>query len=272
MRKEISLVCLLTAFLSCSGMAGSADASPEEIVVSAAISLKGAFEEIGKLCEARDRGVRVLFNFGASGELARQIEGGAPVDIFASASQSDMDEIEKKGLILQGSRVDLGGNSVVLVVPSNPRARIRSFEELRSNRIKKIAIGNPRTVPAGRYAQEVFLSRGILPDIKEKLVYAENVRQVLDYVARCEVDAGVVYSTDALSRKGDVTIAAAAPENSHRPVVYPIAVVKGTRKEALTREFISLLTSPTGKKILKKYGFRPVRRASRSVEGTKTND
>lgn len=237
--------------------------SQKEITVSAAISLKNAFEEIGKLYEDRNKGTMVVFNFGASGDLIRQIEGGAPVDVFASAAQKDMDDIEHKGMILKDTRINIAANTVVLVVPEGSKTKIKSFEDLMSGliskKISRIAVGNPKTVPAGRYALEVFKYYKVAETIKDRLVFAENVRQVLDYVARGEVDAGIVYSTDAMVRSKEVKIAAIAPEASHKPVVYPMAVVKGTKNEVLAKEFISLVTSPKGGIILKKYGFKAVR-------------
>ncbi|MBF0506303.1 MAG: molybdate ABC transporter substrate-binding protein [Nitrospirae bacterium] len=230
--------------------------SPKEITVSAAISLKNAFEEIGKIYEAKNRGTKVVFNFGASGDLMRQIEGGAPVDVFASAAQKDMDDAEKKGLIVAGSRVNFAANSVVLVVPIRSGTAIKSFADLESKNIQKIAVGNPKTVPAGRYAEDVFTYYKILDAIKDKLIFTENVRQVLDYVARGEVDAGVVYSTDAMVRAKEVAVAATAPEASHKPVVYPIAVIKSSKNSGPATAFISMVTSQEGKQILAKYGFK----------------
>lgn len=230
--------------------------SPKELTVSAAISLKNAFEELGRLYEGKNRGVKALFNFGASGDLAGQIKGGAPVDVFASAAQKDMDALEKKGLILRGSRVNAAGNTVVLVVPSHTASPIRSFGDLKLDAVKRIAAGDPRTVPAGRYAEEVFQHYGILGVIKNKIVFAGNVRQVLDYVARGEVDAGVVYSTDAATRMKEVRIAATAPEGSHKPVEYPIAIVRDTKNEKAAKDFLMLVTSPEGRRILARYGFK----------------
>ncbi len=228
----------------------------KEIIVSAAISLKNAFEDIGKLYETRNAGTKITFNFGASGDLMKQIEGGAPVDVFASAAQKDMDDAEKKGLIAVVSRVNFAANSIVLVIPVNTKVVIKSFGDLKSGSIRKIAVGNPRTVPAGRYAEEVFTYYKMLNEIKDKLVFTENVRQALDYVVRNEVDAGVVYSTDAMVRIRELTIAATAPESSHKPVVYPIAVVKTSKNSDVAKAFISLVTSEEGKKILAKYGFK----------------
>lgn len=244
----ISAAVLLAPSLSCAEPAG-------EITVSAAISLKNALEEIGKLYEAKNRTAKVIFNFGASGDLMRQIEGGAPVDVFASAAQKDMDEAEKKGLIITGSRIDFAKNSVVLVVPAGSKLHVKSFADLGSAYIQKIAVGNPKTVPAGRYAEDVFNYYKMQNSVKDRLILTENVRQALDYVARGEVDAGIVYSTDAMARAKEVTVAATAPEGSHKPVIYPVAAIKTTKDRRGAEEFISFLTSPEGKKVLAKYGF-----------------
>jgi molybdate transport system substrate-binding protein len=231
----------------------------QELTVSAAISLKNAFEEIGKLFEAEHKGVKVNFNFGASGDLVWQIEGGAPVDVFASAAQKDMDEAEKRGLILRNSRVNFAGNSVVLITPADSKIPIKTFQDLGLNQVEKIAAGNPKTVPAGRYAGEVFVHFKMLPAIKKKLVYAEHVRQVLDYVVRGEVDAGVVYLTDAIVKAKDIRIVATAPEDSHKPIIYPAAVVMGSNKKILAKAFISLLISEEGKKVLERHGFKLIK-------------
>lgn len=229
---------------------------PKEITVSAAISLKNAFEEIGKIYQAENRGTKVMFNFGASGDLMQQIAGGAPVDVFASAAQKDMNDAEAKGLISPDTRINFAANTVVLIVPRSTRIPIKSFGDLQSENVKKIAIGDPRTVPAGRYAEDVLAYYKMLAGMKDKLIFTENVRQALDYVARGEVDAGVVYSTDAMIRISEVAIAATAPEASHKPVVYPIAVVKASKNAEPAKAFITLVTSTEGKRILAKYGFK----------------
>jgi molybdate transport system substrate-binding protein len=223
--------------------------------VSAAISLKNAFEEIGKTFMQKHQGKKVIFNFGASGDLARQIEAGAPVDIFASAAQKDMDDIEKKDLIVANSRKDFAKNGVVLVKPAHSTIFLQTLTDLQKKEIKKIAIGNPKTVPAGRYAEQALRHFNLWDTIKNKLIFAENVRQVLDYVARDEVDAGLVYSTDAMVRSKEVKVVAKVPEGSHQPVVYPIAVIKGTKVEALSREFLDFVISTEGQRILSQHGF-----------------
>lgn len=253
--KKLGKLCLVTAFLCLVVSSITFAGSTKDITVSAAISLKNAFEEIGRLYESK-YGTKCIFNFGASGDLLKQIAGGAPVDVFASAAQKDMDDADKQGLFVIATRADFAANSVVLIAPAGAKTSLKSFEDLRAAKIEKIAIVNPKTSPAGRYAEEVFSFYQILPSIKDKFIYTENVRQALDYVARGEVDAGVVYATDAAARSKEIKIIATAPEASHKPVVYPIAIVKGTKSETDARAFISLVLSQEGRKILQKHGFK----------------
>jgi molybdate transport system substrate-binding protein len=229
----------------------------KEITVSAAISLKNPFEDLGKLYAAT-HGTKVIFNFGASGALAQQIEGGAPVDVFASAAQKDMDRVDGKGLLVTGSRTNFTGNEVVLVV-SLPRLVLNGFGDLKTASVKKIAIGNPRTAPAGRYAAEVLDYYQLSDNVNARLVFTENARQALDYVARGEVDAAIVYATDAATRAGEVRLVTTAPEGSHQPVVYPVALVKRTRSRKEAKAFINLVISREGQAILERYGFKAVR-------------
>lgn len=231
----------------------------QEIIVSAAISLKDVFTDINKIYESKNKNVKVFFNFGASGDLKTQIIGGAPAAVFASAAQKEMEELEKNDKIIKETRVDFAGNEVVLIVPADSSAQITSFTDLQKPEIKKIAIGNPQTVPAGRYADEVLTYYKLKDAITlEKCVFGENVRQVLDYVARKEVDAGIVYATDAKSRARDVKILAVAPAESHKSIVYPIAVIKGAKNEAAAKQFIACVVSPEGVKVLEQYGFKPI--------------
>ena len=227
----------------------------KEITVSAAISLKDAFVEIGKIFKERHSGAKLVFNFAASGDLARQIEAGAPVDLFASAAQKDLDDLGRKGLLVANSRTNFASNKVVLVKPARSRIPLNSFQDLQKNEIKRMVIGNPKTVPAGRYAEEVLRYFSLWDVVKEKLIFAEHVRQGLDYVARNEVDAAIVYSTDAFVRDKQVKIVAIAPDGSHQPIIYPIAIVQGTKNEDLAKSFISLILSEEGKKVLQKFGF-----------------
>ena len=170
-----------------------------------------------------------------------------------------MDDIDQKGLITSGTRMNFARNSVVLVKPGMSQIRMELFEDLRKPEVKKIVIGNPKSVPAGRYAEEVLKYLNLWEAVRDKLVFAEHVRQALDYVARNEVDAAIVYSTDAMIRPKEVRIVTKAPDRSHQPIVYPIGIVKGSKNQSLAKEFITLVLSIEGKNLLKKYGFEMVK-------------
>jgi molybdate transport system substrate-binding protein len=235
--------------------ASSADDTKSEIVVSAASSVKNAFEEIGGLFQSNHKGVTLYFNFGGSGDLKRQIMGGAPVDVFASASQKDMDDLERDGFIERASRSNFATNKLVLVRPATSTVPLSSFEDLKRGDVKRIALGNPATVPAGFYAKETLTRLGLWESLKDKFVMAESVRQALDYAARAEVDAGIVFVTDALLRGREVRVVATAEEKTHSPIIYPIAVTRGSSHASLARDFVSLVLSKEGQAILKRRGF-----------------
>jgi molybdate transport system substrate-binding protein len=221
------------------------------------MSLKNAFEEVSS-AYTRQTGVPCTLNFAPSGVLLGQIAGGAPIDIFASASQKDMDEAERLGLIRKESRRDFVTNRMVLIAPLGGEHMPSDLEGLRSKEIKRIAAGNPKSVPAGFYAHEAMEKTGLLPLLREKLIYGENVRQVLDYVARGEVDAGLVYASDVLAAKDRVQVLALLPENSHSPIRYPVALIKDSPSEKAGADFIAFLFSDEGRQILEKHGFSPL--------------
>ncbi len=242
----VIIIPLITIIVLLAG--GCLNSNPqEEITVSAAISLSNALKEIGAAFEKENPGVKINFNFGASGTLKQQIEQGAPVDVFASASQSYMDELEEKGLIL--NRTNFAANSLVLISPSNI-----TLKHLNNTFVEKIAIGNPKTVPAGAYAKSVLVNLGIWNELQPKLVYGENVRQVLEYTERGEVDAGIVYLSDTTTATRKLFISS-IPENLHPPIVYPIAIARDSRHIPTSQKLIDFIESEQGKRILKKYGF-----------------
>lgn len=257
-RAILSALAALVALVAPLALRPAAASAADAVVVSAAASLKSAFEEIGALYASSAGGPGPAFNFGASGDLMAQIKGGAPVDIFASAAVKDMDLLEAAGALLPGTRVDFAANELVLVVPSASTVGISSFADLTKPAIARIAIVNPKTGPAGRYAEEVFTNAGIAEAVHPKLVLAENVRQVLDYVARAEVDAGVVYATDAAIRPKEVKVAAVAPSGSHKPVIYPIAVLRAAPHTEAAKVFVATVRSEAGQAILARYGFKAV--------------
>jgi molybdate transport system substrate-binding protein len=238
-----------------SGLVRRASAAPTEMIVSAAISMKDVLEAIGERFAAREAGARVRFNLGASGTLARQIEAGAPADVFVSAALGPMDDLERAGLLERGSRRTFARNLLAVVVPADSAIRLERAEDLLDARVRRIAIGNPRTVPAGQYAEASLRAAGLLDRVRAKLVLGENVRQVLEYVARGEVDAAWVYTTDAAMERHRVREAFRPPESTYPPVLSPVAVLRDARAPRLARAFVDLLAGPDGRSIVARFGF-----------------
>lgn len=254
MKIRLLLIFVAVVFYGCNA---NSPRSADELTVSAAASLKDAFNEIGSLYRTRtDRTVN--FNFGASGVLQKQIETGAPIDIFASAGEKQMDDLANGGLIDVETRQNFARNTLVLVVPADSKLNLAVFGDLTKPDAKKIAVGNPKTVPAGQYTEQLFDKFNIKGAVQPKLVLAEDVRQVLDWVVRGEADAGIVYATDARSAGEKVRVVATAPDDSHAPILYPIAVVKTSRQKQAAQAFIDLVESTEGMAILQKYGFTAV--------------
>jgi molybdate transport system substrate-binding protein len=229
----------------------------QELTLSVAVSMKEAVEELGRqFTHARPTAI-LRYNLGSSGELQKQIEAGAPVDLFISAAQRQMDELEEKGLILAETRRAFARNVLTVVKPSDSTLDITKPADLLDPRVTRIVVGSPKTVPAGQYAEESLRALGLWDRLQPKLVFAENVRQALDYVARGEVEAGFVYVTDAATRARGVKQAFRPPEDTYRPVTYPVAVVKSSRQPALARAFVALLLSRDGQATLARLGFQP---------------
>lgn len=228
-------------------------ASAQDIVVSAASSLTNAFRDIGKAFEAQRPGVTVIFNFAASDVLVTQIVKGAPADVFAAADQEAMNRGDAANAIVKDTRRDFAANALVLVVPSaaTPPPALR---DLANDRFRKIALGSPHTVPAGRYAKEALDAAGLWAPLVPRLVFAQNVRQVLDYVARNEAEAGFVYATDAAVMPGKVKVAFDIATST--PVRYPIAVVRDSRHADVARAFVAYVGSDAGQATLRRHGFR----------------
>jgi molybdate transport system substrate-binding protein len=232
-------------------------AQAQDVVLSVAISMKDVIDELGRGFMASRPGVTLRYNFGSSGELQKQIEAGAPVDLFISAAERQMDELLKKGLVVSQSRRIFARNVLTVVKPADSKIDITKPGDLLDARVTKIVIGNSKTVPAGQYAEESLKALGMWDRLQPKLVFSENVRQALDYVARGEVDAGFVYTTDAAARAQQVKEAFRPAEDTYRPVVYPVAVVAGAKQAALAHAFLDLLTSRDGRAILARFGFQP---------------
>jgi molybdate transport system substrate-binding protein len=229
----------------------------QEITLSVAVSLKDAVEDLGRGFMAARPGVTLRYNFGASGDLQKQIEAGAPIDVFLSAGQRQMDELERQKLIASAGRRAFARNVLTVVKPADSRIDIAKPADLLEARVGRIVIGNPKTVPAGQYAEESLRALGLWERLGPKIVFSENVRQTLDYVARGEVDAGFVYTTDAATRAKGVKEAFRPPDDSYRPIVYPGAVVAASKQPVLGQAFLDLLGSPQGRTVLSRFGFQP---------------
>jgi molybdate transport system substrate-binding protein len=224
-----------------------------DLLVSAAASLTSAFRTLGPAFEAHNPGTKVVFNFAGSDALLAQIVQGAPVDVFAAADAATVDRAEKHKLLLPGTRTDFARNTLVLVAPASGTLAARSIADLSRAPVKRIAMGSPASVPAGRYAREALEVAGLWPVLEARMVFAQNVRQVVDYVARGEVDAGLVYATDAALIPDRVRVLASVPTRT--PVTYPIAAVAGSRNPAAARRFIAFVLSPDGQAVLARFGF-----------------
>lgn len=225
-----------------------------DLTISAAASLKDALNEVQTLYKAEKPKATLAINYAASGTLQQQIEQGAPVDVFFSAAKSNVTALKDKGLLDNDTIKNLLQNKLVLVVPKDSTAKINDFKDVTSSTIKKIALGEPTTVPAGKYATQVFTYYNILDAVKAKTVNAKDVREVLTWVESGNVDAGVVYSTDAKTST-KVTVVATATEGSHDQILYPAAVIKSTKHAAAAKDFLNFLTTDEAKAVFVKYGF-----------------
>jgi molybdate transport system substrate-binding protein len=230
-----------------------AGAHAAEVTVFAAVSLTDSLKQIAA-DYGRESGDKILFNFGASSTLARQIEEGAPADIFFPADEAKMDGLEKKSLIDPATRKNRLGNSLVVVIAADSGLAIQSAGDLTNVNVQKIALADPRAVPAGIYAKAWLDEQRLWPAIEPKVVPVENVRAALAAVESGNVDAGVVYKTDAgISKK--VKIAYEVPVADTPPIVYPMALVKATQQPDAAKKFLNFLDSREAGDIFKKFGF-----------------
>ena len=233
---------------------GEKNKKPVTLTISAAASLKDAMGEIKKQYVKEKPNVTINYNFAGSGVLQQQIEQGANVDIFMSAATKQMDALSQKNLILDDTKVNLLGNNVVLIA-KNDVSGVNDFKDVTTDKVKKIALGEPKTVPCGQYAEEVYTKLNLLDKVKEKAVYAKDVTEVLTWVETGNADAGIVYTTDAKSST-KVKVAAVATNDLYKtPIVYPVAVVKSSKNVDASKEFLKYLANSQAKAIFEKYGF-----------------
>jgi molybdate transport system substrate-binding protein len=222
------------------------------LTVSAAASLTESFREIGARFDASHGGT-TRFNFAASGVLIAQIGQGAPVDVFVSADPETVDRGVKDKLLDLGTRRDFATNSLVLIAAADSTAALTGVTDLAGPGVRHVAVGKPASVPVGRYTRQALEAAGLWARIETRIVYADSVRQALDYVSRGEAEAGFVYRTDALLAKDKVRIV--TPVQDHAPVRYPAAVVQDSRQPAAARAFVDYLLGPEAQAILARHGF-----------------
>lgn len=240
------LLCLLL-------MVAALPATAAELTVSAASSLTESFRDIASAYEAAHPGTKVDLNFAASGVLLQQVSRGAPVDVLATADTETMAQAAKGGLLETDSRQFFATNQLVVVVPPGRRDAPASLAALAGKGVQRVAIGNPDSVPVGRYARAALRDAGLWEAIAAKTITTQNVRQSLDYVARGEVDAGFVYASDYQATPGRVVRAFDVPLKT--PINYPVAVIKDSARAAEARRFVAFVVSPQGRAILRRHGF-----------------
>jgi molybdate transport system substrate-binding protein len=254
--------CLLLSFAAAvvllgPALTGTAHAAGKSVIqISAAISLKDALAVLKESYEKKNPDVDVRFNLASSGMLQKQIEEGAPVDLFISAGKKQMDELAAKKLIVPETRSDLLGNVLVLIVSKEKKGSIASFNDL-PVKAQSISIGQPETVPAGKYGKETLTNLKLWDSVQKKIMFAKDVRQVLSYVESGNVDAGLVYRSDTLALKSGVVVAV-APKGSHSPILYPMAIIKDGKNRNTAKKFMDFLRSAEAAKVFATYKFIPV--------------
>jgi molybdate transport system substrate-binding protein len=228
-------------------------ASPPPLTVSAAVSLTEALEEVAAAFRTAG-GAPVTFNLAGSNVLARQIVNGAPVDVFVSADETQMDVVARAGLIVEGTRVDVTGNTLVLV--ADARTSLRTLADLGNDNVRRVAIGDPAAVPAGVYTRKYLEDIGLWAQLEPKIVPVTNVRAALTAVQNGSASAAFVYATDARVAPALKVVATIAGARAPR-IVYPACVVRITRQPAAAAAFVKFLRSPAAAAILARHGFAP---------------
>lgn len=256
MKKLLSTACALFMFANITACKYSNDSTETTtLTVFAAASMTETMEQIADIYENDNKNINIEFNFDSSGTLKTQIEQGAVCDIFISAAQKQMNELEKD-FVNTDSRVDLLENKVVMIVPENSDSDITSFEDVKSANL--ISLGNS-DVPVGQYSEQIFKSLGLWDELNNgnKISFASNVKEVVSQVASASVDCGVVYATD-VTKDSKVKIVADAPEGSCDPAVYPAAVLKTSENQTEAQKFLDFLSEDECKNISSEAGFTPL--------------
>lgn len=230
-----------------------------ELNISAAASLTDALHAVNELYMQQNKNITIVANFAASGTLQKQIEQGAPADVFISAAAKQMNALQDNGLIINDTLQNLLTNKIVLVVPSNSTLQITGFMDLLKDNVKQIAIGDPEFVPSGIYGKQALVLLGIYESVQGKLIMQIDTPHVLGYIESGNVDAGIVYSTDA-ALTDKVIVVANAPDEVNSQIVYPIAITQASKNVDAAKVYINFLNSNESKAIFEKYGFIVVKK------------
>ncbi|MBR1730544.1 MAG: molybdate ABC transporter substrate-binding protein [Selenomonadaceae bacterium] len=262
MKKILALMMASAMLMTGCGGGGTekAKSEPIDLHIAAAASLTDVMKELAGEYEKENSNIKLIFNFGSSGALQQAIENGGQTDIFFSAAQKQMNALEESKNLAEGTRSDLLINKVVLIVPADSNKDIKSFNDLAREDIQHIALGEPKGVPVGQYSEEILTKLNILDAVKAKAVYGSDVRQVLSWVESGEADCGVVYATDAAVAGDKIKIVCEAPEGSHKPVIYPVAIIKDSKQMDEAKKFLDFVKSDKAKAIFEKYGFEVVKK------------
>jgi molybdate transport system substrate-binding protein len=246
-----AFVLALACVTACKDKSPATSTSPDELTVAAASDLTPAFEEIGRAFESATK-TKVVYVFGSTGMLTRQIENGAPVDLFAAASVSYVDQLEKKGLIIPDTKAVYARGRIALWMPNESTLRLQGIADLARPEVMRVAIANPDHAPYGLAAKQALQSAGIWEQVQPKLVYGDNIRQTLQYAQTGNVEVAIVALSLSIQSNGRWTL---IPEELHQPIDQGLAVMKTTKNEQAARAFAAFISSPQGKAIMKKYGF-----------------
>ena len=253
--KFLSTLCCLSLLLTGCSSSTKKEDKTIELNISAAASLKEAMADLEAAYTSKNPEVSFVINYGSSGSLQQQREQGAPCDLFISAGEKQMTALEEEGLLLDGTNKDLVKNSLVLVTSND--SEISSIDSLNSDAVSKIALGEPSSVPAGKYADETLTSLAIKDSLNNKLVFAKDVKEVLAWTASGNADAGFVYLSDALSSDG-VKIVETISEEYHSPITYPVAIIKDSDDIDAAKAFEDFLFTDEAQEIFEKYGYKSV--------------
>lgn len=244
---------ILAILASLCGIACQTDSSKPQtqITVAAAADLANAFEEVGAAFQSQTN-IKVVFSFGSTGMLTQQIVNGAPVDLFAAAHISYIDQLERQNLIIPGTKAVYGRGKITLWTTKDAPFKPQTINELTRSDVKRVAIANPDHAPYGLAARQALESAGVWDDVKPKLIYADNIRQALQFAETGNVDVAIAALSLSIPSNGQWTL---IPEELHQPIEQGLGVIKSTKHEQEARRFAEFLTSPAGREILRKYGF-----------------